>query len=220
MTSEQKHSPELTEKIDGYEQFFELFPKKEFFKFGLEHTLTAPIDEAREEWHQLVKKVNLKEGPFYVRSSGRNGRGNDTIKELYKQVFGIDILFDLTNNQKPTLLLQKLRKQKKNVDIFNYQVSHVFGRTKNVFCFTAPWNIVFIPKILDPFTGHEAKGPAVDEFKKLFEKRIYTLFEKEIKEYNTLMKKYRLPLATWVEKNVDLKLQESIKKDFLEIHIS
>lgn len=47
----------------------------------------------------------------------------------------------------------------------------MFGRTKNIYAFTAPWNIVYMPKILDPFTGHEAKGEMVDEYRMLFQKQ-------------------------------------------------
>ena len=71
--------------------------------------------------------------------------------------------------------------------IRNYQVSHVFGRTKNVFAFTAPWNIVYVPKMLDPFTGHEAKGEMISEFTRLFQQRTYKNFEPLIEDYNNIV---------------------------------
>jgi len=71
--------------------------------------------------------------------------------------------------------------------IRNYQVSHIFGRTKNVFAFTAPWNIAYTPKLLDPFTGHEANGSMVKEFTTLFQKQAHVRFEKLIDDFNEIV---------------------------------
>ena len=76
--------------------------------------------------------------------------------------------------------------------IQNYQVSHVFGRTKNAFAFTAPWNIVYLPKLLDPFTGHEAKGEDVAEFTRLFQAQCYQKFEDMILDFNEIMESDKL----------------------------
>jgi hypothetical protein len=202
---------------DGYKEFFELFPKEDFLKFGLENIIPIPKEKAKNAWIELLQRINSKANDLYVRSSGRNGNGNEILKKLYKDVFGININFDPTNNNEPAKLLQELTGFKKNKTIFNYQVSHPFGNTKNVFCFTAPWNVVFIPKILDPFTGHEAKGDEVNEFTKKFKSKIYRLYEKEIISYNHEMKKYSKPISDWVKENVDNKMQVSIKKDFDQI---
>ena len=88
---------------------------------------------------------------------------------------------------------------KKNKTIRNYQVSHVFGKTKNIYSFTAPWNITFIPKVLDPFTGHEAKGDAITEFTGMFQNHVYKQFHEMIDEYNALMKKKVKEVKQWLE---------------------
>ncbi len=80
---------------------------------------------------------------------------------------------DSSNNSEPTKLLREITGFSKSIKndtddkekIINYQVSHIFGRTKNPFLFTAPWNIVWHPRILDPFTGHESKGANADKYK-------------------------------------------------------
>ena len=36
--------------------------------------------------------------------------------------------------------------------------------TKNALTFNAPWNIVYMPKLFDPFTGHESKGDITKKF--------------------------------------------------------
>lgn len=37
----------------------------------------------------------------------------------------------------------------------------------------APWNIVYMPKMLDPFTGYEAQGELIDEYTDLFQRQGY-----------------------------------------------
>jgi hypothetical protein len=71
--------------------------------------------------------------------------------------------------------------------IIKYRISHIFGKTKNIYAFTAPWNIVFMPKILDPFTGHEAKGEMVIEFQQLFQQQSYEKFKPYIDEFNKIV---------------------------------
>ena len=93
----------------------------------------------------------------------------------------------------------------------------MFGRTKNVFCFTAPWNIIFIPKLIDPFTGHEAKGEYVTEFQKLLKGKIAKISHREISEYNSQMLKFKESIDHWINNNVKANLKESMRKDFEEI---
>ena len=69
----------------------------------------------------------------------------------------------------------------------NYQVSHLFGRTKNPLLFTSPWNIAYIPKYLDPFTGHESQGIHSTEFKNIFNQLIAKKFEPYIQDYHNFI---------------------------------
>ena len=134
-------------KLDSYEQFFEIVSKEKLFKFGLDNIISIDAEHAKNLWDEL--KTNVAQNTnskLFIRSSGRDGKGNDLLKAMYKDVLGIDIEIDSTNNTKPTQLLERNTGYRKNKSIFNYQVSHVFGLTNNVYCFTAPWNIVFIPK--------------------------------------------------------------------------
>jgi len=204
--------------IDAYQQFFVYVKKEDFFKFGLENIITIDNNDVYHLWKLLLSDIKNKEKNLYVRSFGRNGSGNEDIRKLYKDVMGIDINFDPTNNQQPTQLLEKNTIYKKNKNIFNYQVSHVFGNTKNVYCFTAPWNVIFIPKIVDPFTGHEAKGEYIDEFKKLFNEYIVGKFNNEIKEYNKIMEELYPKIENWAKNNIDEKTRKNILKDFMSIN--
>jgi len=206
--------------LNSYEQFFELIPKDQFFRFGLENIVTIPANTANREWNVLVERIANKTQGLFVRSSGRNGNGNGLLSQLYASVFGISINFDPTNNREPTALLQRLTGHRKNQTIFNYQVSHVFGRTKNVFCFTAPWNIVFIPKIVDPLTGHEAKGAFVHEFRFEFQTKILRAFQAAIRDFNAHMLHWGPLVRKWVADNVPEKDRDTYLKEFEEIPIS
>ena len=61
--------------------------------------------------------------------------------------------------------------------IRNYQFSHIFGRTKNIYLFTTPWSIVYLPKVIGPFAGHEAKGNMVKEYQAMFQQKSYAYFK-------------------------------------------
>ena len=172
---------------NAYLEFFKIIPKEKFFQFGIENIISINQDKAKREWDNLTRRIKNRENNLFVRSSGRNGAGNDILKQFYKDIFDININIDPTNNQKPRKLMNKLSGYEINKNIQNYQTSHVFGRTKNVYCFVAPWNIVLIPKIIDPLTGHEAKGDFVDEFKILFRGSIYRKYRECIDEYNDLI---------------------------------
>ena len=205
--------------IDGYKQFFEFVNKEDFFNFGLKNIITIDEGLVSALWKELLNDIKNNSANLFIRSFGRNGRSNDKLKKLYMDIFGIEINFDPINNQKPGQLMEKYTMYKKNRNIFNYQVSHVFGNTKNVYCFNTPWNIVFIPKILDPLTGHEAKGEFKDEFMKLFQNYIFQKFNKEISEFNSIMEGIYPEIKVWVEENIDEKEKQYILKEFKKIEL-
>ena len=208
-----------SEIIDSYIQLFEYFPKKEFFEFGIKNTITIEKDQAVAEWNDLKTKIRQKSGQLFVRNSGRNGSGNLVLSRLYRDILGIEINYDATNNSKPSQLIQKLTGKRKNKTIFNYQISHVFGNTKNVYCFCAPWNIVFVPKAIDPLTGHESKGVYVDEFQNAFRRMIYEKYSECIDEYNQEMADIYPKIKKWIIQNLDGKDQNSLLKEFKTLEI-
>jgi hypothetical protein len=214
-----KNIPNASKVLNGYDAFFEQFPVEKFIDFGLKNIISIETDIANEEWKSLKVKVNNKSNDLFVRDSGRNGTGNGKILKMYADIFSISVNFDKTNNNKPGQIIQKLTGYRKNKTIFNYQISHVFGMTKNVYCFTAPWNIVFIPKIIDPFTGHEAKGIYVDNFQKSFRKMLYKNFSNMIDEYNQLIEPIFKEVNKWAQKNISENEVNNFVKDFKKIEI-
>lgn len=173
---------------DSYDMFLETFniDRKDIIKFGLEKSIYIKDEVANKNWNELKNKINKRE-KIYIRGYGRDAKGTFIFSNLYKYVYGIEIIKDPTNNSKPQKLIQDLTGLKRNRDIHNYQVSHVFGRTKNPYCFLAPWNIVYVPKVIDPFTGHESKGKLSDIYKFEFKNYVYEKYKDMILEFNEMM---------------------------------
>tara|TARA_B100000795_G_scaffold204310_1_gene157903 strand:- start:305 stop:988 length:684 start_codon:yes stop_codon:yes gene_type:complete len=186
---------------DSYQTFFEHFKIdfSDIIEFGIEiDTIYPDKNKIKSNWESLIKSVENNE-EVYIRGYGRDAHGTALYQELYRLLLkNENIKKDSTNNAKPTQLLQKITNYSKSIKqdngtkekISNYQVTHIFGRTKNPFLFTAPWNIVWKSKMLDPFTGHESKGKNTDDYKTAFLKKSKGLYLEFINEYNTIVAKY------------------------------
>ena len=193
---------------DSYERFFSegYISKEQLFNFGIRETIYAPLDKAQEGWEDLKQRIK-NNGPVYMRGFGRNSNGSHLFQEFYSQIIGNDnVKIDPTNNKEPTTVIRNVTgysktKSAKYEPIRNYQVSHIFGRTKNIFLFTAPWNIVYLPKLIDPFTGHEAKGDLIDEYQTIFQQKSYAHFEALIADYNQIISEpsFQARIDTYLE---------------------
>jgi hypothetical protein len=180
--------------LDSYERLFSkgLLSKEQLFDFGLSETIYVDFDVAENAWETLKDKIHFDEQVF-IRGFGRDAAGTHLFQKFYSNLLGNNnVTKDPTNNAEPTKLLRQWSGYSKTgginfKPIQNYQISHVFGRTKNVYCFTAPWNVVYIPKLIDPFTGHEAKGTYVDEYTALFKKETIKRFRPLIDDFNSLI---------------------------------
>ena len=175
--------------MDSYQKFLTHFgiEKKALFEWGIEATIFPPIEKVILEWESLKTRV-LTDQQVYIRGYGRNGHGTQLYVDLYRFLFGNEhVEEDPTNNSAPQKCIQRLTGLKRNKDIYNYQISHIWGHTKNVFLFEAPWNICYTPKIMDPFTGHETKGSWPAEYQKVFLDRAMELYKPFIADYNKLM---------------------------------
>ena len=136
---------------DSYIRFFSegYISKEQFFEFGLKETIYAPYGKVELEWNRLKNRILNNESVF-MRGFGRDANGTYLFQELYKRLNGNNnIKKDPTNNAEPTKIIRALTGYSKTVNskyelIRNYQISHIFGRTKNIYAFTAPWNIVYI----------------------------------------------------------------------------
>jgi hypothetical protein len=223
---------------DSYLRFFEegYISKEQFFEFGLKEIIYSPYDKAEVEWTELKRKI-LNNDEVYIRGFGRDASGTYLFQDLYKQLVGnSNVIKDPTNNAEPTKVIKELtgysKTKSSNYELIrNYQISHVFGRTKNVYAFTAPWNLVYIPKILDPFTGHEAKGELIHEFTFLFRQQTYKKFEILIDDFNEIVSNASfidnldnclssMEMSNSYSKQDIVKLRTSVKVEFMPIGIN
>ena len=174
---------------DSYQVFLDDFniKKDDFYRWGISSTIFPNIDKVEEVWLALKKRI-FSNQVVYIRGYGRDANGTQLYKDLYKAILGNDnVIKDPTNNAIPHKHIQQLTGLKRNKDIYNYQVSHIWGRTKNLFLFEAPWNICFTPKMIDPFTGHETMGAWPKEYQELFLKCAYDKYKPFINDYNQIL---------------------------------
>lgn len=174
---------------DSYERFIVKFniDKDELYKFGISETILPEFDLVAQSWLELKKRI-FNNGPVKIRGYGRDGKQTWLYIDLYKQLFNnTKVVKDPTNNTEPQKIISRLTGYKRNRNLFNYQVSHIFGKTKNIFLFEAPWNIAFVPKVIDPFTGHESKGVWSIEYQKQFFNYSFEIYKEFIEEYNLLI---------------------------------
>ena len=179
---------------DSYLKFFKKFniTEDQLIDYGLSDIIFIPQNEAKKEWNNLKRKV-LNNQETFIRGLGRDAANTPIMIDIHYHLFtNSNIKKDPTNNAGPQRLLEKLtgyskKKSKLNKELRNYQVSHVFGLTKNALAFNAPWNIVYMPKLFDPFTGHESKGEITKKFTNELKKIIYFKFKDLIEEYNEIV---------------------------------
>lgn len=209
--------------LDSYENFLSEFKISidQFLDFGIKSVIYIPDDKAKENWNYLKNKIN-NDDEVFIRGFGRDAKGTPLLLDFYKHLLGNShIKKDPTNNSQPTKMIKELSgyskvKSSKYELIRNYQISHIYGRTKNIYAFTAPWNIAYIPKIYDPFTGHEAKGDMVKEFTLKLETQTYKNFKPLIEDFNNIITspafigKLKTSLEILKENNSNLQ-QESIE---------
>lgn len=191
--------------IDSYDEFLKYFSidKQAFYDWGLASTIFPDTSSVALEWNSLKSRIFSNQS-VRIRGYGRGAHATQLYLDLYKELFGNNnVKQDPTNNFRPQQLMQQLTGLKRNTNIFNYQVSHIWGHTKNIFMFEAPWNICYTPKIMDPFTGHETKGMWPVEYQQLFIQKAYELYKPFVDEYNQLL--------------VDLHLEKRIQEYFITL---
>lgn len=174
---------------DSYQVFLDAFniKKDDLYQWGISSTIFPAADVVADEWEKLKERIFTNQ-TVYIRGYGRDAHGTQLYQDLYKNIFGNgNVKKDPTNNTVPHRHIQQLTGLRRNVDVYNYQVSHIWGRTKNVFMFEAPWNICYTPKLIDPFTGHETKGDWPSEFQKMFIAAAHNMYKAFIDDYNKLL---------------------------------
>lgn len=204
--------------MDSYEQFLTHFniDRISFLEWGISSIIFPSVDKVALEWEALKGRIFYNQ-QVYIRGYGRDAHGTKLYIDLYKKLFNnTNVKKDPTNNDTPHKRIQQLTGLKRNKDLYNYQVSHIWGRTKNIFLFEAPWNICYMPKIMDPFTGHEAKGTWPIEYQKMFYTKAKEIYQPFIDEYN----QYLITLDIEAQLNEHIKsldeVSEEVRSQFLK----
>ena len=174
---------------DSYQAFIDRFniSKGDFYRYGIQSIISADYDTAETQYNEIKDKL-FNNGRLFVRGYGRNGSNSNLYLDLYNILFGnSSISIDPTNNAAPRRNISSATGHRINNDLYNYQVSHIWGRTKNPILFESVWNICFVPRLFDPFTGHECKGGWNEEFIPMLNCSIYDKFENLIIDYNQIV---------------------------------
>ena len=188
--------------MDSYQEFITHFniDKEKLFEWGISSTIFPSIDKVTAEWENLKYRIFHNE-VVYIRKYGPNSRKTKLYIDFYVEfMHNTNVRVDVGNNTIPHKVIQRTTGMKRNKDLYNYQVSHIWGHTKNVFLFEAPWNMCYTPKIMDPFTGHETKGIWPKEYQRRFYQKATDVYRPFVEEYNQIMK----------ELNAEKRLQEYI----------
>lgn len=173
--------------LDSYEALIpEYISKEEFFRFGLEKTIYIPDAKVEQEWKNLKDKIKSNK-TVYMRGVKDTGT-NQLFYAFYAKVMNNEqVKKDPSNTQNPAKVIEDLTGLKKSKDLRNYQLSSIFGRNKNILAFTAPWNIVYTPNILDPLLGADAQGELAKEYQRVFFEHCFKKFKPYIDEFNDMV---------------------------------
>lgn len=173
--------------IDSYQQFcddFHITPD-ELYQFGIRRSIFATPESAWSQW-QSLKRALQGESELRIRKYGR--AANNPFIAMYKHIFPqAQILEDSTGNAAPRAIIQKITNHTINTTIYNFEVSHVFGYTKNPLLFNAAWNFFFCPRLIDPFTRHASTGRWPEEYQPLLKEAVITKFSRCISDYNKML---------------------------------
>ncbi len=170
--------------LDSYNELIgNYISKEDFFQYGLDKTIYIPDSKVKEENIKHLERVNNNQ-VVYMRGH-KDSVINQLFYDFYKHVMKNErVKRDPSNSQNPTKIIESLSGYKKSKDLRNYQLSSVFGRSKNILTFCAPWNIVYTPSILDPLLSVDARGELAQEYQKAFREHVYKKFRPFIEEYN------------------------------------
>ncbi len=161
-----------------------------------------------------VKDENLKKEKLhyvYVRTFGNKGDNESTkrmlLKRFYFEVLDMIIFTDGTNNNYPQKKIEEAlgKRRKKGISEYkykyaNYTVAHIFGKTKNIYAFTALWNIALIPNMFDSLSGHESSGVLQKVFQDKLQTKIKKMYPDTIKKYNEIVNEITPKITSWLEK--------------------
>lgn len=166
---------------------------------GLNQIIWPQTNKGLKYWDILKRFKDAQNGgtPLYIRGYGRNNSKTYLFIDFFDRYYKLNVQPDPVSNTIPKQVIEACTGFIINKHIQNYQISHIFEeRTHNPLLFTTPWMICYVPKILDPFTGHECMG--YDWVRARFVYYVASYWINEINQYN----KYHNHLLPNLKKNI------------------
>ena len=187
----EKEIKNLTQQIKDKSSTIYRYKKKNINIKQLERDLES-LKPKKAQKKEILKSI-------YIRGYSQDKEKTwKNLKQIYKTAkFQCDIKRDTSNNGHPPILLERITSKTKTKShesdklkyIPGYKVSHMWGFTKNVYLFNCPWNIIYTPTAIDPFTGHElADSKLKQDMQKEIANLIFNKYGRFIQEYNNLLK--------------------------------
>ncbi len=206
--------------IDSFLKEFSIDPDK-FCEWCIKTTIWIEPIKAKKVWDEHIN--NIKEyGNVYTRKYGRSKENHEAQLKIYKKL-NLPVSFDPTNNAGPEKVIREGTGKRKNKDIKNYKISHIFGLTKNPYAFMAPWNIAYTSILTDPFTGHESNHNLTQRITMLLREKSYNDYNELICEYNCIISEKQEEMTKYFETDegqlIDPKLRKVLLEDFITIDI-
>jgi hypothetical protein len=173
----------------------------EFIKSAIDEIIYLPENKLIDDLRNVIDDIEINK-MVVVRGCGRKTSSQYIVNEFYKDVFNCEKPeIDKTNNYHPGKKCNEFENYA-GEKLVNYQISHIWGMTKNPYAFTGLWNISLVPKMFDPFTGHETKGDIVKVFQPLFFEHSLKKAKSCVKIINEKNRIIRKRLNEWQGDNV------------------
>lgn len=190
----QKNSEKKT--IDSYVEFINKFcdnSNKTFMEYGISKCIFCEDTKELKEHMNKIWDGKLLKCRFIgnkVAKSSDNYKSwmeNNLTYTFYNEVLKLTVSPDGSNNTEVKKMINNCEYVKKEQKILNFTISHIFGRTKNIFAFTAPWNVVYVPHMFDQLTTGKGNGQLVQIFETMLKYECIKKYRHEIKEFNKKM---------------------------------
>ncbi len=186
--------------MSRYRRFFdnEENTMEDLWTFTIENMVFVDNDEGIILDARVQDYLSGKQKDILIASPSSS---SEQIKEHYLQLYdvlfpGTTFRFEKIENATPRKLLEVLTDVKDTdtpmevyLKLRSYQVLHVFKRIHNPYAYLAPWNIIMIPKVLQPFLTYNEKY-VEPKFMTSGQRFFYEKHQEELPEFEIRIKKF------------------------------
>ena len=166
--------------------------EKKFFDIALETMIFVDPEKVYKETKNIIDGFSVPGNKYAIRKYGKYGSKTSLFIGLYKFLFPT-LIFYSEDNVSPKRIFSKctgltIGTNSANGNVYNYVLSHIYGKTKNPILYNSPFNYVLCPRMFDPFTGHECSCGWNEHLIKKLRSKVSTKFKKSIVHIQTIFK--------------------------------